>query len=182
MAKGMKLITILSLIFTVIFAFIDRYFSGGIFLSLAITCGTFFYHFLMRLLVGYGINSLLHNQIDYRKKWFRPLNFEKKLYSVLKVKKWKRNMPSYDPSLFSAELHTPEEIVQAMCQAEIVHEIIVLLSFLPLVFSLWFDSFWVFFATSLFSACFDLLFVIMQRHNRPRLIRIIERKTKMESF
>jgi len=176
MAKGIKIIAALSLILTAAFALCSRYFPGRVFLSLAITSGTVFYHFFMRLLVGHAINSLLHNQTDYRKKWFRPLAFEKKLYSFLKVKKWKRNMPSYDPSLFSAELHTPEEIVQAMCQAEIVHEVIILLSFLPLVFSLWFDSFWVFFVTSLLSACFDLLFVIMQRYNRPRLLRIIDRK------
>lgn len=33
-----------------------------------------------------------------------------------------------------------------------------------------------FLLTSLAAACFDLLFVIMQRYNRPRILRIIDKK------
>jgi len=147
-----------------------------IFFSMAITFGTIAYHFVMRILVGGIVDTIMHNKADYNKAWYQLKPFEVKLYDKLKVKRWKKRMPTYEPSLFDIKKHTFEEIAEAMCQAEIVHEVIILLSFLPLVFSLWFDSFWVFFVTSLLSACFDLLFVIMQRYNRPRLLRIIDRK------
>ena len=85
-------------------------------------------------------------------------------------------MPTYDPKVFDSKLHTWDEIAQAMCQAELVHEVIVLLSFLPLFAAIPFGAFPVFLITSLISALYDLSFVIMQRYNRPRVVRIFEKR------
>jgi hypothetical protein len=68
-----------------------------------------------------------------------------------------------------------DEIAQAMCQAEIVHEIIIPLSFIPLAVIPRFGSAAVFIITSILAACFDLLFVIIQRFNRPRILKISRR-------
>jgi len=87
-------------------------------------------------------------------------------------------MPAYDPELFSTQNHTWDEIVQAMCQAELVHETIVVLSFLPIMLTIWWGEFWVFLITSVFAALIDLSFVMMQRYNRPRLLRLIKRNRK----
>lgn len=130
----------------------------------------------MRLLVGHRLNRIMGNQADYRKSWYQLRPIEKRLYKLFKVKKWKTNMPTYDPSCFDPELHSWDEIAQAMCQAEIVHEVIAVLSFLPLLAAIPFGEFPVFFMTSLLSACFDLCFVIIQRFNRPRVIRLIEKE------
>ena len=46
-----------------------------------------------------------------------------------------------------------------------------MLSFLPMAALVRFGAFWVFFITSLLAACYDGMFVIMQRHNRPRIIQ-----------
>ena len=89
------------------------------------------------------------------------------------VKSWKDKMPTYDADTFSLELHSMEEIVMAMCQSEIVHVIIVVLSFVPLLFYIWFESFAVFLITSLLAAGFDMMFVVMQRYNRPRKIKLL---------
>jgi len=56
-----------------------------------------------------------------------------------------------------------------------VHEVIVALSFVPVIFSVWFESFGVFLITSVLAAGFDMMFVIMQRYNRPRLVRLLEK-------
>ena len=63
-----------------------------------------------------------------------------------------------------------------------VHETIAVLSFLPLVAVYWFGNFSVFLITSVLSALIDLMFVIMQRYNRPRVVRLAEKlyKTKLE--
>ena len=53
---------------------------------------------------------------------------------------------------------------------------IVILSFLPLFAAIPFGAFPVFLLTSLLSAMYDLSFVIMQRFNRPRIIRLIEKE------
>ncbi len=142
----------------------------------AITFGTFFYHFGMRLLVGSVLDRIMGNKADYRKKWYQLRPFEIRLYQILKVKKWKGRMPTYDPACFDPKLHSWDEIAQAMCQAEIVHQVIVVMSFIPLLFAVPFGSFWIFLVTSLLAACCDLSFVVMQRFNRPRILKFIAKE------
>ena len=85
-------------------------------------------------------------------------------------------MPSYEPELFNPQKHTWNEIAQAMCQAEIVHETIILFSFVPVYATRFFGELPVFLITSLLAAAFDMIFVIMQRYNRPRVIKLAERE------
>ena len=161
---------------TVLFALLYGKTAAGIWLSLAITCGTFAYHLGMRLLTGLAFRTVMRNRADYRKRWYRVLPRERALYERLGVKRWKKRLPSYDASLFDPRLHTWEEIAQAMCQAELVHEIIVVLSFLPIAAGRWFGAFPVFILTSVLAAAVDLTFVILQRYNRQRVLRILDRK------
>lgn len=175
MAKVFKWIAAVSLFLTA--AFTGLYFSGSHWaISFAITFGTFLYHFAMRLLVGYIIDRVMGNRADLMKKWYQLRPFEVRLYNALQVKKWKGRMPTYEPSLFDPKLHSWEEIAQAMCQAEIVHEVIVVLSFLPLLGAIPFGAFGVFCITSLLAATYDLSFVVIQRFNRPRIIKLIAKE------
>ncbi len=176
MAKKMK---ILASAFTVVFVALlifYQFYKNGFILTMGITFGTFSYHFLMRLAVGKIVDILFHNRMDYTKWWFRPRSFEKRLYEFLRVKNWKKHIPTYDPDIFSTEKHSLEEIAQATCQSEAVHEIIVILSFLPILFTIPFGAFAAFFITSILAALLDLIFVIVQRYNRPRIVKILERR------
>ncbi|MCR5122991.1 MAG: hypothetical protein K6B74_11290 [Ruminococcus sp.] len=148
--------------------------------SFAITFGTTAYHFIMRLAVGGVIDALMKNHADYTKKWYRLRDWEKNLYKHLNVKKWKGRLPTFQPDYFDPKKHSWDEIAQAMCQAETVHEIIIVLSFIPIVFSHWFGALPVFIVTSLLAALIDLCFVIIQRYNRPRVIKLIK-NTDMQS-
>ena len=145
-------------------------------LAFSITFATCCYHFTMRLIVGYSVNGILHNKADYTKGWYQLRPFETAVHQAMQVKKWKSHMPTYDSSSFDPKLHSWEEIAQAMCQAEIVHEIIIPLSFLPLLAAIPFGAFPVFLITSLLSAIYDLSFVIMQRFNRPRVLKLIQKE------
>lgn len=129
----------------------------------------------MRLVVGYSIDAKYHNHMDYTKKWFQEKSFEAKLYKKLQVKKWKKFFPSFNPGDFQLENNSIEEIIQVTCQAEVVHEIIMILSFVPILFTIWFGSLEVFIITSCLSFLFDSIFVIMQRFNRPRLMRLVKK-------
>lgn len=161
-----------SLTFTVVFTMLYQLVSHDVLLTLAISSGTTAYHFWMRLIVGTVIHIIRHNRFNYHRKWFHPLPFEPKLYRALRVRQWKDKLPTYAPGTFATQTHTWDEIAQAMCQAEIVHEVIVVLSFLPLFAVRWFGAFGVFLITSILSAGYDLLFVILQRYNRPRIVRV----------
>lgn len=178
MPKVIKLTTAFCFAAAFLTAILFQYFHRGIYLTLAITFGTTAYHFGIRLLVGLLYNVRMKNQADYTKKWYQIHSWESKLYQFLKVKSWKDRMPSYHPESFSIKYHTWDEIAQAMCQSELVHETNMVLSFLPLAASRWFGAFSVFLITSVCGAVFDLLFVIMQRYNRARIMKIALREKK----
>ena len=174
MAKTMKWAAVIFGLLTAVFTAI--YFGGSDWaLPYAITFATCFYHFAMRLLVGFVLDRVMGNKADYRKQWYQLHPLEERLYRFLRVKQWKGRMPTYDPSVFDPKLHSWEQIAQAMCQAELVHEVIAVLSFLPLLAAILFGSFPVFLITSVLSACYDLCFVIMQRFNRPRILKLIKK-------
>ena len=147
-------------------------FKTGFLLSLTITMGVFAYHFLMRLLVGLVVDKIFNNNISYNNMWFKTFKFEEKIYRFLKVKRWKKHIPSYNPATFSLE-NTYSKIAAATCQAELVHEIIILLSFLPILLCVWFGETAVFVITSILAALIDLTFVILQRYNRPRILKLV---------
>ena len=136
MAKKMKQITLFVTAMMILNVILYRTTGNGFCLTLAITFGTTSYHFIMRLLVGFLINFLLNNQVDYQKRWFR------------------------------------------VSAAELVHEVIIVLSFVPIFASLSFGAFPVFFVTFVLVACFDALFVVMQRYNRPRIMKLMKTSDK----
>ena len=161
---------------TVILCVLHRRFGQDWILCAAISTGTTFYHFAMRPLAGWIVPRFFRGGTLYRSRWFRPLPFEPALHDALKVKKWKDRMPTYDPASFSVKDNTLAQIVRTSCVSEAVHEVIVLLSFLPLFFSCFWGALPVFAVTSVLAALFDCCFILMQRYNRPRLVRILAKK------
>lgn len=153
-----------------------------VFLSLAITFGTISYHVVMRLLVGLAFCIVMKNRADYKKRWYHVSGHEMAVYERLNVKKWKRRMPTYDRTLFDPRLHTWEKIAQAMCQAELVHETIALLSFLPIIAGIWFGAYPVFVVTSVLAAGCDMLFVMVQRYNRQRIMTLLQRERQKKQM
>lgn len=144
--------------------------------STAVTFGTAFYHFAMRLAAAYVIDTKFHNHIDTEKRWFQERSFEPKIYQLIRVRKWKKWFPALNPEDFLLERKSARDIIEATCQAEIVHEVIMVLSFIPVIFSVWFGDMEIFFITSCLSALLDGIFVIIQRYNRPRLMRLTGKK------
>ncbi len=143
--------------------------GGGVWLTVAITAGTFFYHLAMRLIVGFIAKKFIGKKLDYRSPWFLQRRWEKTFYKKIGIKKWKNKLPTYYPQDFSPKEHSPQELLQTMCTSETSHELMILLSFVPLFFSKWFGAFGVFLVTSLCAGAFDMVFVLIQRYNRGRL-------------
>lgn len=176
MPKVMNFTTVFCFIMAIFTAILYRSSNSEICLTLAITFGTITYHLGMRLLVGLLYNIGMKNRANYTKEWYQIHSWENRLYQFLKVKKWKAKMPTYKPDTFSNKKHTWDEIAQAMCQSELVHETNIVFSFVPLVASVRFGAFSVFLITSICSAIFDLMFVIMQRYNRSRIVKMVLRE------
>ena len=172
------MITVTALLAAATAYFVAAYMGGhaDVMLTLAISFGTTFYHFAFRLAVGYGLLAAYHNRMDWKRSWFAEKPFEKSLYRSLRVHRWKTHMPTFHPEWFDMRRNTPEEIVMTGCEAEIGHELNVILSLLPIVMTVWFGEPAVFITTSVLGAAFDMIFVIMQRYNRPRLLALMAKK------
>lgn len=173
-ASAISIMLIMTFLFTILYNIYDKV----AFLSVAITFGTMLYHFVMRLAVGYFTTEFFSHYLKPDSWWFITKEFEKKLFKLLKVKKWKLFMPTANPESFSLKKHTPEDIAKTMCSSELVHEINIFLSFLPIFLAIPFGKITVFIITSILAALCDLPFVIMQRFNRPRIIRFARRSGK----
>ena len=145
--------------------------------TLAITAGTCFYHFAMRLAVGALMPRILKPGAAER-PYFRQRSLEPGLYKALKVKRWKNRMPTYNPDDFDPRKHSWEEILQSGCVAEAGHGVMVLLSFLPVLTVPVFGAAGVFWGTSVAAAAVDGSFVILQRFNRPRILKILQKERR----
>lgn len=150
-----------------------------IFLILFITFLTISYHFLMRVIVGETVTKIYEKRdFRYDSFWWKSHDFEQKIYRILCVKKWKLHMITAKPEQFDIRKRTVEELLHNMVQAELVHEINMVLSFLPIVLIYWFGAATVFIITSICACLMDYIFVIMQRYNRPRVMKLLRKRRK----
>ena len=174
--KGIIYFLAAGLIGCVIFGVLFAGIGARWLLGTAITFGMCAYHMIIRLLAPVMLSAVFHRKYNARSRWFRQKSWESKLYHFLRVKKWKAKAMTYDPREFSLKIHTVEEVINNMCHAEAVHELIMVLSFTSLFFAIPFGSFEVFLITAVFAAAVDGGFVLIQRYNRPRLILLAEQK------
>ena len=95
MIKFLKAAPVVFLIGTIVTGILYQKTLLEIWLTIAITFGTTAYHFIMRWVVAFIYNSIMHNRADYRKHWYQVSKSEMKLYEKLRVKKWKNCMPQF---------------------------------------------------------------------------------------
>lgn len=168
---------ILLLFLTAFFAILYHRFGNGWMLSLYVTFLTTAYHFAMRLAVGQTVTVIYRNRkFNSNSAFFRLYKFEPELYRKLKVKKWKANMITAKPELFDLRKNNMESLLHNMLQAELVHRIIMPLSFVPLALIIPYGAPTVFILTSFLACLIDMQFVIIQRYNRPRVIRLLKKQ------
>ena len=148
---------------------------------LAITGMTVFFHLAARLLIGTIFEKIYHNQMHFCRPWFRPKPWEARLYKALRVKQWKKYMPTFSPETFAFDKQRLHSILGATCQAEMVHLCSVAVSFVPLLFAKWFGAFAVFAITSVLAGAFDSAFVILQRYNRARMWNLLNKLQAKEN-
>ena len=112
---------------------------------------------------------------------FKPWAFEKngRFYDRLHIRKWKDKVPDMSKylrslprkALMDTSCGRVKLLVQETCVAEIVHSVLMVLA-LPVLLC---EEWW---ATAMVLA-YDLLgnlpFIMIQRYNRPRLLRLAEK-------
>ena len=136
------------------------------------------YHLWLRIIMG---NVTKFFKLDANMMWFKERSFEKHIYEFLRVKKWKGKALTYNPELFSLKDHTYTQIANTMTKAETDHWINELISLSALLFALLWGKFWIFLVTSVAAMLFDGQFILIQRYNRPRMLRLAAKQDKILS-
>lgn len=168
---------ILMIIITVLSGLLSRKYNQVWMLTLYVTFLTISYHFVMRLMVGEIVTVRYKNRkFNLNSAGFRVHKFEAKLYKRLNVKKRKKNIITAKPEQFDISKNNMEDLLHNIAQAELVHRIIMVLSFVPLALIIPYGAPMVFITTSIFSCLIDLQFVMIQRYNRPRVIKLMEKQ------
>lgn len=137
---------------------------------------TIIYHFAYRIFVGELVSIIdLKKDINYNSILLCEFSFEKKLYDFLKVKQWKKYMITAKPKQFNIYTKSFEDILKSMLIAEKVHIISFFLSYLPLLFMSKDGVYPILVRICLIGSLIDLLYVIIQRYNIPRVKALIKR-------
>ena len=155
------------------------YYSGradsGIVKWTGIVAFMILYHFGMRILMG-EVNKLW--KISYKSAFFRPLKFEKRLYSLLRVRLWRDKVLTFRPDEFLMSKNTLDDIANTMAKVEIDHWTNEIISVSAVFFSLLWGAFPVFLVSSALAMLFDAQFIALQRFNRPHVVRLIEARDR----
>ena len=152
-------------------------YKNNIILWTGITAFTIMYHFWGRIILN-NVSKLFKKNINYKQWLFKERKFEKKLYKILRVKDWKGKALTYNPESFSLKEHSLEEIANTMAKSEVDHWINEAISLSTMLFAIIWGKFWIFCLTAVAAMIFDSQFIIIQRYNRPRIVKILERKSK----
>ncbi|MBE6703622.1 MAG: hypothetical protein E7583_00015 [Ruminococcaceae bacterium] len=175
MYSTIVLMTVLSTAMFVLYY--GNFTDNGIILWIGIVSFMILYHFGIRILMG-EISKLWH--ISYKHPWFRPRRFEKKLYGFLRVREWRDKVLTFNPDEFLMAKRTLPEIADTMAKAEIDHWINEIISVTAIFFCLLWGMFPIFLITSIAAMLFDAQFILVQRFNRPKIVRLIEAKEKKQ--
>ena len=96
------------------------------------------------------------------------------------MKDWKGKALTYNPESFSLKEHSLEEIANTMAKSEVDHRINEAISLSTMLFAILWGEFWIFCITAVAAMIFDSQFIIIQRYNRPRIVRIIDKESKIK--
>lgn len=138
---------------------------------------TIMYHFWVRIIMG-NVLKLFKKHITYKQYFFKEKKFEKKFYDLIKVKSWKDKVLTYAPQEFDLKENPLETVANNMAKAELDHWINSLISISTISFGFISNVFWPFIVSAIFAMAFETQFIVLQRYNRPRVVKIIEREEK----
>ena len=169
-------ITVITSIFCFTLYYGDIY-KNEVILWTGIVAFTIMYHFWVRIIMG-NVSKLFKKHINYKHWWFKERKFEKELYKFLHVKDWKGKALTYNPEQFSLKENSLETIANTMAKSEVDHWINEIISVSTLLFAIPWGSFWIFLISAIVAMIFDSQFILIQRYNRPRIVKLLELEEK----
>ena len=150
-------------------------FENEVFLWCGIVSFMIFYQFGLRILFG-EISKRMN--INYKHPFYRERGFEKHLYKLLFVRRWKDKVLTFDPAAYDFKNRTLPELAKTMSKSELDHWVNELISIGGMFFALLWGCWPAFVISAVIAMLFDAQFIVVQRYNRPIVVRLIQRKEK----
>ncbi|MBE6688095.1 MAG: hypothetical protein E7588_02320 [Ruminococcaceae bacterium] len=171
--------TILLTVLTSLLCFL-LYYSGihknNVILWTGIVSFMILYHFGLRILMGKWTE---HLEINYSHPWYRTRKFEKSLYKLLKVRKWKDKVLTFEPDKYDFKNRTLEQLATTMAKSELDHWINQIISLLSMLYAFLWGCAPAFVITAVLAMLFDAQFIVVQRYNRPIVLRLMKAKERI---
>jgi hypothetical protein len=149
----------------------------------SLASGWIFYHTFIRLESGDVLN-MLRPSFDYGSRLFRERENETKIYEKMGIRKWKKYLPTYVPGSFDISKRPIRAVIYESCKSETDHIINLVFNFGSVSFCLLTrdpaGNFWFFFLTAVAGGFIETVFIIEQRYNRPRLVKLMIRRERTE--
>ena len=167
------------ILFTAILSFLcfATYYSGkhnsNAILWTGIVSFMILYHFGLRILMG-EITKLF--SVDYKHPLFKKRFFEPSLYQMLHVRKWKDKVLTFDPESFNFRARTLSQLATTMAKSELDHWINEIISLTSIFFCFLWGHPFIFICTAVLAMLFDAQFIVVQRYNRPIVLKLMEMK------
>ena len=133
------------------------------------------YHFGLRIIMGDITKTW---KINYKHPWYKTRKFERKLYKALRVRKWKDKVLTFEPENYDFKNRTLEQLATTMAKSELDHWINEIISVISIFFTILWGCFPAFFISAIAAMLFDAQFIIVQRYNRPIVLRLLARRSR----
>ena len=156
-----------------------RIYESSLVLWIGIVSFMILYHFGLRILFGEITKKF---NINYRHFWYKQRSFEPKLYKLLHVRKWKDKVLTFDPESYNFKNRTLEQLAATMSKSELDHWINEVISVVSISFILLWGCPEAFLITAFAAMIFDAQFIVVQRYNRPVVVRLIEKKNRTKKL
>ncbi|MBR5453982.1 MAG: hypothetical protein IKV54_07880 [Clostridia bacterium] len=148
---------------------------SGIILWTGVVAFMILYHFGLRIFAG---EIAKHVPVDPHRGFYRKKFFEDGLYKLLLVRKWKDKVLTFDPAAYDFKNRTLPQLATTMAKSERDHWVNEGISLVSLSFILLWGCWPAFVISAVLAMIFDGQFIVVQRYNRPIVMRIIERMQK----
>lgn len=155
------------------FLYYSGIFQSDVVLWIGIVSFMILFHFGGRIFMGEMTKKL---KINYNHPFYKQRKFEKKLYKILRVRKWKDKVLTFEPEMYDFQNRTLPQLATTMAKSELDHWINEIISIISIFFTLIWGCFPAFFISAVLAMIFDAQFIIVQRYNRPIVLRLMQRK------
>lgn len=149
--------------------------------SLAVLTGCLTYHLAAWILSAIVVVGIMRNRADDSCFWFREWPWEARFYRFLKIREWKRLLPTYAPQFYDFATVPQDELLGVISQTEVVHCVAAVMVMLSLAGIRWFGHAGIIATIAALDFLVNVVYIFLQRYNRMRLRKLIDRSSVIHS-